>query len=247
MHSARSQRGHAGAALVAALALAVSVAVAQTVGDADGPTAAARAGAGAGAGAEEVGFPAVTAQPQGHHGEYGVQYDDLPPGTRQQLDVVRDIIERYPTAADAMADGWQTATINLKGIAAHFLRNGPVGFTQFDEVFDLHEPEALLFDGIEPDAPIVGVSYLVSGDTPDGFEGPWDVWHRHDAVCFAGGLVIAEVGGHPDSKIDIPRDECAAEGGVEIPIGQLSMIHVWMKPGYPSEHGVFSHDHSDLY
>jgi hypothetical protein len=176
-----------------------------------------------------------------------VQYDDLPPETQTQLDVAREIIERYPTGADATADGWTPATINLRGIASHFLRNGAVGFTQFDGEFDLDTPEALLFDGTGADAPIVGVSYLVSGpEAPEGFEGPWDVWHRHEAVCFAGGLVIAEVGGHPDSLIDISQEECAAQGGVTFPINDLSMIHVWMKPGYPSESGVFAHDHSDL-
>ena len=65
-------------------------------------------------------------------------------------------------------------------------------------------------------------------------------------VRAAGGLVIAEVGGHPDSRIAIGEEECKAQGGIMFPINNLSMIHVWMKPGYPSETGVFAHDHSDL-
>ena len=248
-------RGNVAAALVAALALVVAVAVAMVVDSSpDGSNASladaadtAADTADTEAAAEEVPYPAVTAVPVGHHGEYDVQYDDVPPDTQAELETVRAIIERYPTAADAMADGWKTATTNLVGIAAHFLRDGPIGFTQFDSGFDINEPEALLFDGTEPDSPIVGVSYLASGAAaPEGFSGPWDVWHRHDAVCFAGGLVIAEVGGHPDSKIAISADDCKAQNGYMFPISNLSMIHVWMKPGYPSETGVFAHDHSDL-
>jgi hypothetical protein len=247
-------RGNVAAAFIAVLALIVAVAVAMVVDSGpDGSSAtatdapdAATDSAGTSA-AQEVSYPAVTAVPVVHHGEYDVQYDDLPPETQAQLDVVRGIIERYPTVADATADGWKTATTNLVGIAAHFLHNGPIGFTQFDRGFDVNEPEALLFDGTEPDSPIVGVSYLASGaEAPEGFSGPWDVWHRHDAVCFAGGLVIAEVGGHPDSKISISADDCKGQGGIIFPISNLSMIHVWMKPGYPSETGVFAHDHSDL-
>ena len=190
--------------------------------------------------------PSRDGVPVGHHGEFDVQYADLPADTKAQLDIVRAIIERYPTAADAVAGGWSAATMNLEGIAAHFVKNGAAGFTTFDAGFDINEPEALLYDGIEPEAPIVGVSYLTSGDTPEGFAGPWDVWHRHDAVCFANGLVIAEVGGHPDSRIAISAEDCRAQGGIMFPIANLSMIHVWMKPGFPSSTGVFAHDHSDL-
>jgi len=245
------QRGSLAAALAALAALAVAVGVSMAVDrdhGANATTPAARESAARVAAAEEPSFPAATAAPVGHHGEYAVQYRDLPPQTQAQLDIVRDIIGRYPTAADAMADGWTPATTNLQGIAAHFLRGGVRQFaTGIDDQFAVEEPEVLLFDGIEPDAPIVGVSYLFSGpEAPEGFTGPWDVWHRHEAVCFAGGLVIAEVGGHADSLIDITADECAAQGGVMFPIGNLSMIHVWMKPGYPSETGVFAHDHSDL-
>jgi hypothetical protein len=245
-------RGHARAAAIAFGMLVATVGVARLVdanhpaASGDAAVAAAVSGDAAGAGSETVPYPAATAVPVGHHGEYAVQYEDLPPETQTQLDVARQIIERYPTAADAIADGWTAATVNLKGIAAHFIRGGAAGFARFDSTFELTEPEALLYDGIEPDAPIVGVSYLLSGETPEGFEGEWDVWHRHDAVCFARGLVIAEVGGHPDSRIAITADDCRAEGGFMAPISNLSMIHVWMKPGFPSTTGVFAHDHSAL-
>jgi hypothetical protein len=243
----QGSRGNAVAAVVALVALALVVGITQLVADDAAGTPATTPVAAVDV-AEEVPYPAVTAAPVGHHGEYDVQYDDLPPETQDQLDIAREIIERYPTAADAMADGWTPATINLRGIAAHFLRGGVVTFgTAIDDTFDVTQPEALLFDGIEPDAPIIGVSYLVSSPTdPEGFHGPWDVWHRHEAVCFAGGLVIAEIGGHHDSLIDTSEEDCRAQGGLIFPIENLTMIHVWMKPDWPSTHGVFSHDHPDL-
>jgi len=248
-----SVRQQVTAAVVAIGTLVAAVAIVMVVDsddDASEPVAATATQADAAAeepAEEEVPYPAITAQPVGHHGEYDVQYEDVPPATQEQLDIVREIIERYPTVADAKAAGWQTATTNLEGIAAHFLKDGAVGFTRFDSTFDVNEPEALLYDGIEDDAPIAGVSYLASGETaPEGFAGEWDVWHRHDAVCFANGLVIAEVGGHPDSRISITAEDCKAQSGIMFPISNLSMIHVWMKPGFPSETGVFAHDHSAL-
>jgi hypothetical protein len=184
--------------------------------------------------------------PVGHHREYRVQYADLPAATQAQLDVVREIIERYPTAADAEADGWRRATTNLRGIAAHFLRDGVRGFIGMDGTFDVNDPEILLYDGEGPDAPIVGISYLVSGPNPEGFAGKWDTWHRHDAVCFAGGYVIGEIGGHADSKINMTPAQCDEAGGLTFPIANLTMLHVWMKPGFESGSGVFSHDHPRL-
>jgi len=240
-------RGNVVAAIAAVVALIVAVSVSMLVDTGSDGAAAQSTSPTAEPAPEEEPFPAITAVPVGHHGEYAVQYDDVPPETQAQLDTVRAIIERYPTGADAMAAGYIPATVNLKGIASHYIKSGAIGFTTFDEAFDINEPEALLYDGNEPDSPIVGISYLASGVTaPEGFEGPWDVWHRHDAVCFAGGLVVAEVGGHEGSLIDITAEECAAQNGITYPIDNLSMIHVWMKPGYPSETGVFAHDHSDL-
>ncbi len=240
-------RGNVVAAIAAVVALIVAVSVSMLVGTGPDDAGAQTSTASAEPAVEEVSYPAITAVPVGHHGEYDVQYDDVPPATKEQLDTVRAIIERYPTGADAIAAGYIPATVNLKGIASHYIKSGAIGFTTFDETFDINEPEALLYDGNEPDSPIVGISYLAAGaGAPEGFEGPWDVWHRHDAVCFAGGLVVAEVGGHEGSLIDISAEECAAQSGIMYPINNLSMIHVWMKPGYPSETGVFAHDHSDL-
>jgi hypothetical protein len=237
-------------ALVVAVALVWGVG---TVARDGGGTPVATAAPGARPAARLAVLPATTTTtfdrlntPVGHHGEYEVQYADLPARTRKQLDVVRRIIGRYPTAADAIADGWKRATTNLKGIAAHYLRNGVAGFASMDGTFDVNDPEILLFDGEGPDAPIVGISYLVSGPDPEGFSGKWDVWHRHQAVCFAGGYVVGEIDGHPDSEINMTQQQCTAQGGLEFPISNLTMLHVWMKPGFASSAGVFSHDHPKL-
>jgi hypothetical protein len=182
-----------------------------------------------------------------HGSEYAIQYKDLPTATRGQLDIVEDIINRYPTAADAEKAGWHKATTNLKGIASHYLRGGVGGFISIDGTFDVRDPEILLYNGEGPDAPIAGVSYLADGPDPAGFAGKWDVWHRHQAVCFARGLVIGEIDGHEGSRIDMTREACTAEGGLSFPLANLTMLHVWMKPGFESSSGVFSHDHPKLY
>jgi hypothetical protein len=185
--------------------------------------------------------------PVGHHGEYQVQYADLPAATRKQLDVAKAIIAKYPTAADAIKDGWGRATTNLKGIAAHYLRSGVSGFLGLDDHFDVKQPEILLFDGEGPDAPIVGLAYTVRGPRdPEGFAGKWDVWHRHEALCLAGGIVIGELDGHPDSQINMTAKQCADARGVQFPFSNYAMLHVWMKPGFASSAGVFSHDHPKL-
>jgi hypothetical protein len=234
------------ALLACAIALIVLVAVTGVVGAIDlaGERA---ASAPASPAAQTSGAAEAAPVAHTHALEYDVQYGDLPAATRSELDIARDIINRYPTAADAERDGWHKATINLKGIASHYLKGGVGGFLGVDSRFDVRQPEILLFNGEGPDAPIAGLSYLVSGADPEGFTGKWDVWHRHQAVCFARGLVIAEVGGHPGSRIDMTRDQCSAQGGIIFPLANLTMLHVWMKPGFESTAGVFSHDHPALY
>lgn len=179
------------------------------------------------------------------HGESDASYDELADATKAQVEIARSIAERYPTAADAKKDGWIKATYNLEGIGSHYLKGGVAGFRSNDAVFDVNEPEILLFDGEGDDAPIAGVSYLINGEDPEGFEGDDDVWHRHSGVCFRG-IVIAEVDGHEGSKFSMSSEQCREAGGLVFPIGNLTMLHVWVGKGYEGA-PVFAHDNPKLY
>lgn len=239
-------------ALAAAL-LAASVGTLAVIGAVtDDDTAAVGGGTGAPAdepGGQPVAAPVDDGHDHGHgpHGESDASYDELPDATRAQVDVAREIARRYPTAADAEAAGWFKATISLQGIGAHYLKGGVGGFAATDTAFVLEEPEILLYDGEGPDAPIAGVSYLVAGADPEGFDGDFDVWHRHNGVCFKDGLVIAEIDGHEGSTITMTGEDCTAAGGLNFPIDNLTMLHVWVGEGYEDGAPIFAHDHPMLY
>lgn len=68
----------------------------------------------------------------------------------------REVAMRYPTAQDALDAGWVMVTPYVPGIAAHYMR-----FDYVDEVFDIDEPEMLLYDGNTPAATMVGLSYYI--------------------------------------------------------------------------------------
>ena len=55
----------------------------------------------------------------------------------------------------------------------------------------------LIFDGLDPDAPLAGFMYIAygTGAEPEGFAGPNDHWHYHERVC-----IVYQ----PDGTIDTP-------------------------------------------
>ena len=180
-----------------------------------------------------------------HHAESRVTLAQLPAATRSEVDrVIALWARKYPTAADAAKDRWVKATKSLYGIGSHYLHGGVTGFLGA-KGFDLEQPNIMLFDGEGPDAKFAGVSYIVSGATPEGFTGPDDVWHRHSAVCFAAGLVISE-GENEGSPINLGDAECKRRHGIMFPIANLSMIHLWIGPGYTGA-PIFAHDNPKLY
>jgi hypothetical protein len=149
-----------------------------------------------------------------------------------ELAEARDVTERYPTVADAEADGYFKVTGYVPGIAAHYMN-----FNEVDEVFELDQPEMLLFDGTEQDSRIVGLSYFVqqegeAGPT-QGFVGDNDSYHRHFGLCFKAGAGI--VGDSTTTE-----EECAARGGVKLDGFTGWMSHAWVVPGCESPWGVFS-------
>jgi hypothetical protein len=188
---------------------------------------------------------AASASADGHgHGESSVTYDELPRATKSEVDrVIAEYGTKYATAADAMADGWFRGTRNLYGIGAHYIKN-VTGFS-VAVPFDLMNPPIVLFDGDGPDAKFAGVSYVVGGEAPEGFSGPYDSWHNHKSVCRQGGSInsLSEEG----SPVWYSESECVAAGGVVMPITADMMIHMWIGPDYIDEAPIFAHDHPKLY
>jgi len=150
----------------------------------------------------------------------------------KELDRARETALSYPTAQDAMDDGYRLVAPYLPGIASHFIKGQLI-----DGTFEIEKPEMLLYDGNSPDSQIVGLSYYIfhRGDTKptQGFTGDNDSGHRHIGLCSApGGGIIG------DSSTT--EEECAASGGVKSDGGSGWMSHAWVVPGCESPWGVFS-------
>ncbi|HMJ77362.1 MAG TPA: hypothetical protein VK507_15395, partial [Iamia sp.] len=71
----------------------------------------------------------------------------------EEMAQARAVTERYPTVADAEEAGWFRVTGYVPGIAAHYMN-----FSHVDNVFEIDNPEMLLYDGNDPDSRIVGLS-----------------------------------------------------------------------------------------
>jgi hypothetical protein len=153
----------------------------------------------------------------------------------QQLTAAREAAMRYPTAADAMAAGYRRITPYIPCIAAHY-----INFRYVDDRFDPAEPEMLLYDGNDPDARIVGLSYYVRGvsSAPEGFAGPNDPWHQHIGLCVNATGVIGGT--------NLTAEQCAAIGGRKADGSDAWMTHAWVVPGWESAWGTFSGEHPEL-
>jgi hypothetical protein len=149
----------------------------------------------------------------------------------EELKVAREVAMTYPTAQDAMDAGWVRVTSYVPGIAAHYMNFGFV-----DRTFELEKPEMILYDGNEPDAHVVGLSYYIlqdgSAEPTQGFTGYNDHGHRHIGLCVGAGGVIG------DSTLT--AEECAERGGRKSGGSNAWMSHAWVVPGCESPWGVFS-------
>ena len=147
------------------------------------------------------------------------------------MKVAREVAMTYPTAQDAMDAGWVRVTSYVPGIAAHYMNFGYV-----DGDFELKKPEMILYDGDDPDAHVVGLSYYIiqegSAEPTQGFTGYNDHGHRHIGLCTGPGGVIG------DSTLT--EEECAARGGRKSNGSKAWMSHAWVVPGCESPWGVFS-------
>lgn len=153
---------------------------------------------------------------------------------QDQLGVSGEVIERFPTVADAEVGGYSQISPYVPGIGAHWI-NG-----DFDEAFDPGRPEMLLYNGTDPSSEIVGLSYAATGPAPpEGFVGPNDQWHSHPGLCLLGGLVVG-IDGTPDEL-------CASIGGdIAAGLGDLWMMHLWQVPGWESSWGLFSAENPQI-
>jgi hypothetical protein len=188
--------------------------------------------------------PSFAALSNGHQHEHG---DDEPLTTEErvtlsrQLAATADLVERYPTIADAEAAGWTRSGPFSPGLGTHYSSPDYVLNSDGDmDPEDLAAP-VLVYDGLEPDAALAGFMYTAYGtqEEPEGFAGPNDHWHYHESVC----IVMRE-----DGTIDTPfgadlegvtEGMCTDVGGRWIE-NTGYMVHVWNVPGYESPDGMFT-------
>jgi hypothetical protein len=153
-----------------------------------------------------------------------------------QLVAARAVAMRYPTVADATSAGYHLVGGGFgPGSGAHYVGGG------YSANFDPSHPLALIYDGISPSSPVVGLMYYSFGTTaPAGFAGPNDHWHRHSGVCLGNGAAVLFP---PDS--DVTARQCAIARGSFMAVTGW-MVHAWVVPGWESPRGVFSHENPDL-
>jgi hypothetical protein len=209
----------------------------------------AAAGSGAGAAAlspcEQSGPPVSPAQfneTQGHAHRGPIAQLPIDQPTRvtlaQQQAQARGVALKYPTVADAERAGYDMSTPYIPCIGAHYTKLALIAR------FDPAAPSELLYDGTQPTSKIVGLSYLVyhPGGAPEGFAGPNDRWHQHNAnggLCFnRDGVVVA-------GEETTPQ-QCAGLGGSKHLLPDVWMLHDWIVPGWECSWGVFAPECPEL-
>jgi hypothetical protein len=144
-----------------------------------------------------------------------------------QLALARKAIESRDTIDEASALGYVLASAPIGGIGAHYVR-----WSQIAQPFDPAVPSMLLFDVRADPAALVGFSYAVqSDDTPDGWAGGNDHWHRHRGLCIDenSGWVIRE-----------GMSSAVGCEGTYVAGGDVWMLHAWVVPRYENLDGFFA-------
>ena len=160
---------------------------------------------------------------------------------KTQLTEARDFALRYPTVADATAEGYRLAGGFAPGSGAHYITySGLTGAGAFDPT----KPISLIYDGTNPASQVIGLMYYGLGENaPEGFAGPNDHWHRHSNVCIKNGPNGLDVPFPADQ--DVTAAQCAGvQGNLLKTTGY--MVHAWVVPSWESPLGVFSHDNPDV-
>jgi hypothetical protein len=167
-----------------------------------------------------------------HAAEVPLQAADLEK-LESQLQVLRTSTAPYEDLNVALAAGYVEVTQDIPLIGAHFMNPAYVA----DGVFDPARPEMLIYTYKDGAWQLYGASFItrisVSGDEPlpEGFAGPFDVWHYHDNWCFK--LDGAEV---------TTKESCTKARGLFV-ARMGYMVHVWLRE---NPNGVFAHSHPDL-
>jgi hypothetical protein len=158
---------------------------------------------------------------------------------QQQQMQARAVVDQLPTVAAAEAAGYHQSTPFVPCIGAHYTNVSLV------PGFDPLKPSELLFDGTQPDSKIVGLSYLVlhPGGAPEGFAGPNDHWHQHNAN---GGLCFSNRSGIVIGAEDMTPEQCTQAGGVKHELPDIWMLHDWVVPGWECSWGVFAPECPEL-
>ncbi len=158
---------------------------------------------------------------------------------QQQQAIARGVADRLPNVAAAEAAGYHKSTPFVPCIGAHYTNVSLV------PRFDPAKPSEFLFEGTEPDSKIVGLSYLVlhPGGAPEGFAGPNDHWHQHNAN---GGLCFSNKDGIVIGAEDMSQEECIAAGGDKHELTDIWMLHDWTVPGWECSWGVFAPECAEL-
>jgi hypothetical protein len=190
---------------------------------------------------QDAGFAALS---NGHQHEHG-QDEPLTAAERSALAVqlasTTTLVEQFPTLADAEAAGWRRSGPFSPGLGVHY--RGPNFVMNADGNMDPEDLAApmLIFDGVEPDAPLAGFMFLAYGTQgePEGFVGPNDHWHYHEKVC-----IVTRPGGVFDTPFGadlegVTEEMCNDVGGSFITFTGY-MVHVWNVPGYESPDGMFT-------
>jgi hypothetical protein len=179
--------------------------------------------------------------------QHGNGVEELDAETQAELAVqlapAAELVERYPTVADAEEAGYRRAGPFSPALGAHY-QKGDVGNADVDgdgwmDREDVLRP-ILIYDGTEPDSPIAGFMYYVLGEeVPEGFAGPNDHWHEHSNVC-----VVFNEDGTVDSPFGadlegVTERMCRDVGGEFMNVTG-NMVHAWLVPGYESELGTFN-------
>jgi hypothetical protein len=174
------------------------------------------------------------APPDPHSGHHG--HNDGGPATTVPLDpadqatferqwaIAVAAVPRLDTTEKATAGGYVRASVPGYGIGTHW-----VNWTLIDQPFDPAHPSMLLFDEDDARTELVGFSYWIHADSPDGFAGPNDVWHQHTNLCVVNGWV--------DREMAATRQDCA---GDFLAGSDLWMLHAWVVPALPNRWGSFA-------